>query len=748
MSGLPKHRWQLARLRARDLIMLAVLILFSVLIAVGFGAAAFPIMGSWMDGPLWLGIFLSIALLALGLGWALAFSFKWAPRWARRTALALAIPTYGLVSAAAVLTIGRYVGFSSAFVVGLIATVVLLSIVLLIGRGIGDIAAYRQEGTRSHLIRAGIALALGIGGAFWVTAWLYSPGSGTPMRPTGKAAPSSLAGLVQAAAREGTYRVQYFTYGSGTDLHRGEFANEAKHRSASVDGSAFTSPWTQARRRYWGFDEKSLPLNGRVWMPVGQGTFPLVLIVHGDHRMDDFSDEGYAYLAKLLASRGHIVVSIDENFLNSAPLRYGLATGENGLRGWLLLKHLGQWRAWAAGSGAQYFAARADLSRIMLIGHSRGGDAVAIASYFNQLRSFPEKPHVRFDFGFGIRGIVGLAPILQYRFGNQITPINNVDLLVIHGSQDGDVPNFMGLRLYNKLRFTDGRPHFKSAVYIAGANHNQFNTTWGRSDMPAPLEWLLDKGPQIEPDVQRRITANMVSLFADAVLREQAEAAAAFSDSSALRQIASGVPMITRAARSDGRVLADFDEDVDPLTVTFAGGAASVDGVRLWRESELGLRAAQLFGNQQSQAVYLGWHSEKGPPPSYSINRAEGFGKASELYLSVTDARETALATGFGATRPGKRDVLDFTVEISDDQSRTIRRAVSSIGGLPPLIPIRLTKFGGFEPTESQPILQTLVVPLSGAQTTGPVLGNIRSIVLRFDRSPRGVVAVDDIILR
>ena len=51
-------------------------------------------------------------------------------------------------------------------------------------------------------------------------------------------------------------------------------------------------------------------------MPEGEGPFPLTLIVHGNHNMIDYSDDGYGYLGSLLASRRIIAVSVDENFLN------------------------------------------------------------------------------------------------------------------------------------------------------------------------------------------------------------------------------------------------------------------------------------------------------------------------------------------------------------------------------------------------------------------------------------------------
>ena len=65
-----------------------------------------------------------------------------------------------------------------------------------------------------------------------------------------------------------------------------------------------------AREWFWGFDAARLPLNGRVWYPAGDGPYPLVLVVHGNHAMEDFSDPGYGYLCEHLASRGFIAVSL------------------------------------------------------------------------------------------------------------------------------------------------------------------------------------------------------------------------------------------------------------------------------------------------------------------------------------------------------------------------------------------------------------------------------------------------------
>jgi len=176
--------------------------------------------------------------------------------------------------------------------------------------------------------------------------------------------------------QNGTLTVRTLVYGSGTDKRRSAFRDSVVLKTQTVDGSALVSATPEIakpRAKYWGFDFKKLPINGRVWYPNGDGPFPLVLVVHGNHNMKDFSDPGYGYLGQLLASRGFILVSVDENFIN------GNLRGENDGRGWLLLEHLRRWRTWNDSSGSPFYH-KVDMGNIALMGHSRGGEAVALVA--------------------------------------------------------------------------------------------------------------------------------------------------------------------------------------------------------------------------------------------------------------------------------------------------------------------------------------------------------------------------------
>ena len=140
----------------------------------------------------------------------------------------------------------------------------------------------------------------------------------------------------------GALAVRKLYYGAAGNARRPEFRDSATYRTGSVDASAFARmepAQAKSRKKYWGYDNTKFPLNARVWYPEGDGPFPLVLVVHGNHNMEEYSDPGYQWLGELLASRGFILASIDENFLN------GGIRGENDARGWMLLKHLEVFRA-------------------------------------------------------------------------------------------------------------------------------------------------------------------------------------------------------------------------------------------------------------------------------------------------------------------------------------------------------------------------------------------------------------------
>jgi len=409
----------------------------------------------------------------------------------------------------------------------------------------------------------------------------------------------------------GSFAITTFTYGSGKDIRREEFAEGAKYITESVDGRAFLDNWKKLggwwRKWYWGFGAKELPLNARVWMPEGKGPFPLVLVVHGNHSMQDFSDPGYDYLGEFLASRGMILASVDENFINASWTDlFGRLEKENDARGWLLLEHLRVWESWNKDASHPLFG-KADMDKIALMGHSRGGEAVGHAAMLNALDYYPDDASIKLGYHFNIKGIVAIAPVDgQYKPGGSGTKFENVDYLTFHGAQDADVTSFAGAMQYERIKFTDSTYHFKSSVYISGANHGQFNTSWGDNDHGVTFKGILNLGQLMPAEAQQQVAKVYIGAFLEASLNNRSEYLPLFTDSRKGKEWLPESIYLTQFEDSNSKFWADYEEDFEVKTIS-GGGQVEANNLSVWREGEIDME----YGKKGSRAVYLGWNYEK-----------------------------------------------------------------------------------------------------------------------------------------
>ncbi|MUV36934.1 hypothetical protein JNUCC1_00738 [Lentibacillus sp. JNUCC-1] len=175
---------------------------------------------------------------------------------------------------------------------------------------------------------------------------------------------------VSNPGESGPHDFTFFTYGSGDDVQRAEYGAEVDEVTPTVDASDFITKWPEKREAFWEFGPENLPLNGRTWLPDGDGPFPVVLMVHGNHTMEYFSTDGYDYLGEQLASRGFLAISVDEDFVNYSNVS-GSPNDNYQLRAWLLLKHLAQLQRMNQSETSALFG-KADFDQVALIGHSRG----------------------------------------------------------------------------------------------------------------------------------------------------------------------------------------------------------------------------------------------------------------------------------------------------------------------------------------------------------------------------------------
>ena len=644
----------------------------------------------------------------------------------------------------------------------------------------GIVAGMARGGLRAATpagrgLRVGV-LVLGVGLNVFLVWWLAIPGwTGDLVRP-----PVDRARVEPIAAPDpsvaGAYQVRTLTYGSGTDRRRPEFGTRAVLRTAAVDASPFVKGnegfKVKARRWFWGFDVKHFPRNGRVWYPEGKGPFPLVLIAHGNHTMEQFSDPGYVYLGEHLASRGFIAVSVDENFFNGSWA--GGLEKENDGRGWLLLEHLKLWQEWNRAPGNPFFG-KVDMTEIGLVGHSRGGEAAAIAGAFNRLARYPDDATVEFPFGFAIRSIVAIAPSDgQYSPAGKPSPLANVNYLVLQGGHDGDVSTFMGARQFSRVAFTDGGPWFKASIYAYRANHGQFNTVWGRADTGWPQWLFLNRRPLMAGADQRRLGKAVITAFLEATLRGRTAYVDLFRDPRRARAWLPDDVYVSRYADSRFRVIADFEEDIDVTTATLPGATIAGRGLAVWREQNLPPRRGE---GKPNAVVALGWRTgdagresagqaRHADPATYEISLPEGAAAklgvdaGCTVSLSLADAGEEPPAPEGGAEASRKahaekadrspKEPLDLSVELVDRRGTAVRLPLSSFRTLTPPLTTRFTKL----PSESaiygkasEPVLQTFEVPLKAfiAASRGFDVANLTAIRLVFDRSAKGVILLDDI---
>ena len=205
----------------------------------------------------------------------------------------------------------------------------------------------------------------------------------------------------------------------------------------------------------------------------------------------------------------------------------------------MMLEHLKLWHGWNGTPGSPFYK-KVDLDNVALMGHSRGGEAVATAALFNRLEYYPDDANIRFNYGYPIKSMVAIAPADgQYKPAGEWRYIRNVNYFTIQGANDADVSSFDGSRQWDHVRYTEPGPWFKSELYIYRANHGQFNTFWGRSDAGEPMGWFLDLKPLLAGDDQRKIGKIYISAFLEATLHNRREYLPMFRD---YRQVRSWLP--------------------------------------------------------------------------------------------------------------------------------------------------------------------------------------------------------------
>ena len=280
-------------------------------------------------------------------------------------------------------------------------------------------------------------------------------------------------------------------------------------------------------------------VRGTMYAPVDyEGRSPILVFVHGNHGSCDSgaapdctifkrNDAGYAYLGENLASWGYAVFSLDQDQL-MARQDSSFGKGMHARR--LLITALLDALYEANESGlpededtnlGDRLVDKLDFTRIGLMGHSRGGDAVSSFIDWNRMRPTGRR--------YPLRGVISLAPVDYERHAPYGTPY-----MTILPWCDGDVSNLQGARFYERSQYAGHDPYPRIQSSQLGGNHNWYNTVWFADGQDGPsgndqacrdnqpnhsrlsgsagtephLNYVIDNSDKLNPEVNTRISGD------------------------------------------------------------------------------------------------------------------------------------------------------------------------------------------------------------------------------------------------
>ncbi|MBW8818898.1 MAG: hypothetical protein JF598_11880, partial [Streptomyces sp.] len=487
-------------------------------------------------------------------------------------------------------------------------------------------------------------------------------------------------------------------------------------------------------------------MRAQVVAPKGAtGSRPLALFLHGRHSTcykpgseDDItgdwpcadgykpipSDKGYLADQQLLASQGYVTVSISANGINAQDWQAEDAGAQ--ARSSLVRQHLARWADWSAhrstAPAVVREAAKADLSRVLLVGHSRGGEGVNRAAMDSLYPPPAAEDGYKGPVRWKVRGTVLVGPTI---FGqNPVADVPNVTLLP---GCDGDVSDLQGEDFVDGTRGVSRGTALHSAVYIVGANHNFFNSEWtpGVAEAPASDDFWTDPeqpDPVCSPGAATRLTA--------------------------AQQHKAGSTYIAAAAR----LFLAGDDRVRPLLDGSGKRAPSADPARVLTHAVGGRRSggflpdagAKVTGARVCSAIdpdpavacldpetpgssphFAWWETEKETGRSAVDLKWSAPGTAARITpakpLSLRDSQKLALRVFVPPNTTGTK----FDVSVTDSSDRRVTLGSVKVDGLP-----------GSENTASY-WAQELRVPLTAATRAGLDLRHVKSLELT-PRSPSG----------
>jgi hypothetical protein len=463
----------------------------------------------------------------------------------------------------------------------------------------------------------------------------------------------------------------------------------------------------------------SVPLRANVYFPADAAgattvaqisavrpSYPVVVVVHGQagaHPNDSY--QGYDYLLQHLARNGFIAASVH------------CASGMAGTgRARVLRRHLDLLFA--------RFGVKA-ANNVGIMGHSRGGEGVAIAARLNQQEAW----------GYSLNAVVSLAPTDQYTF-ESIAPPWATPYLVIYGSLDGDLGYIddTGFRLYDRARGAE-----KSMAFVYGACHDRFNTIWGDADLYFGELTPADQARVISADTHHKILMGYLNAFYREYLLGEVQWHGIFTGD--------WIPAAAKAATPGLRIFTQYEDTVARTVDSFEGPHTATS----WETSTIGATVSQagLPATPQENDLFT-LDSQSPHATAGLLLRWDGPGDALQYDIP-----------------PGQRDlsgyaVFSFRVTQKVDspsnpanQAQDLRATLTDAGGTARAI--RVSKLGEIPYPDvrgqnqfTKSAMCTIRIPMSAytircLNVPEVNIHDVVSLRFEFDEKPAGEIEIDSI---
>lgn len=509
---------------------------------------------------------------------------------------------------------------------------------------------------------------------------------------------------------------------------------DADLKTEPVDLSRYVMESEEIEEWYRDFfqseDLEAVPVAGKIWYPKEETDCPVIFIAHGNHSITEESYLGYEYLGTYFASLGYVFVSVDENALNER-------SGENDGRAILLLENIKMILQCNHDAESPLYQ-KIDPEKIGLAGHSRGGEMIADAYLFSEYENYPSNGMFELNYPFSVKALLAVAPSYgQYEPADHMVELSDVNYMVIQGANDQDVSVFMGNEQYENVSFTGEGDYRKISLYLAGANHGQFNTLWGKYDMEPPFSWWLNVADFISQDEQQYLLKVFSRAFFDVTLKGDTTYESLLYDEGRYERYLPKTLYAQQYDTSSSRLIADFEEDSDVTTAT-DGSVCDAVHMAMWTEERI-TDSDENRGERENHGLYLKWDHTR--EAEYEIvfgeNRDLSGGAFSFDICNLNEEQETV---GDG--------VLDFTVYFIDSAGNRAYAKVGDLVTLHPSYPVRLSKIQYlYKDAEWKYPFQTVAIRQKDltCEMEDFNLEQVRRVVFTFDSSDNGKFWMDNI---